>query len=192
MRRRRGRPGTGHPLCRARPPTGTLIDTAPFPVPVGCVVLEDSPSPVYGAALLMRFGSDPIRGSNPRSSAERRSMLVELRSTAPRPAVPSRGGDPPDPPVSASPTKASGPALVPPDPWCRLRRLKPVGVPRSALLALPRARCSGTPVGAEGSAPHRGRTLGAGANALRVSGEWCPGWLRLGFPRRTARGGLSS
>src|SRR5580704_1760677 len=32
--------------------------------------MEDSPSPVYGAALLMRFGSDPIRGSNPRSSAE--------------------------------------------------------------------------------------------------------------------------
>jgi hypothetical protein len=31
--------------------------------------MEDSPSPVYGAALLMRFGSDPIRGSNPRSSA---------------------------------------------------------------------------------------------------------------------------
>ena len=58
-----------HPLCRARPPTGTLIDTAPFPVLVGRVVLEDSPSPVYGAALLMRFGSDPIRGSNPRSSA---------------------------------------------------------------------------------------------------------------------------
>ena len=70
MRRRRGRPGTEHPLCRARPPTGTLIDTAPYPVPVGCVVLEDSPSPVYGAALLMRFGSDPIRGSNPRSSAQ--------------------------------------------------------------------------------------------------------------------------
>jgi hypothetical protein len=32
--------------------------------------MEDSPSPVYGAALLMRFGSDPIRGSNPRSSAQ--------------------------------------------------------------------------------------------------------------------------
>src|SRR5882672_1976150 len=60
----------------------------------GCAVLEDSPSPVYGAALLMRFGSDPIRGSNPRSSAERPSMLVELRSTAPLLAVSSRGDDP--------------------------------------------------------------------------------------------------
>src|SRR6185437_4205910 len=36
----------------------------------GRAVLEDSPSPVYGAALLMRFGSDPIQGSNPRSSAQ--------------------------------------------------------------------------------------------------------------------------
>src|SRR5487761_501092 len=69
MQRRRGRGRIRRPLCRPRPPTGTLIVTAPFPVPVGCVVLEDSPSPVYGAALLMRFGSDPIRGSNPRSSA---------------------------------------------------------------------------------------------------------------------------
>src|ERR1700730_2598279 len=109
MRRRRGRAGTEHPLCRARPPTGTLIDTAPFPVPAGCVVLEDSPSPVYGAALLMRFGSDPIRGSNPRSSAERRSMLVELRSTAPRPAVSSRGDDPPEPPDVGYADKAGGP-----------------------------------------------------------------------------------
>jgi hypothetical protein len=31
--------------------------------------MEDSPSPVYGAALLMRFGGNTIRGSNPRSSA---------------------------------------------------------------------------------------------------------------------------
>ena len=30
---------------------------------------EASPSPVYGAALLMRFGFAPIRGSNPRASA---------------------------------------------------------------------------------------------------------------------------
>src|SRR5580704_2961632 len=30
---------------------------------------EASPSPVYGAALLMRFGFTPIRGSNPRASA---------------------------------------------------------------------------------------------------------------------------
>src|SRR5690606_21465718 len=31
--------------------------------------LEASPSLVYGAALLMRFGLTPIRGSNPRASA---------------------------------------------------------------------------------------------------------------------------
>ncbi len=33
------------------------------------VRVEDSPSPVYGAALLMRLGLTPFRGSNPRSSA---------------------------------------------------------------------------------------------------------------------------
>jgi hypothetical protein len=33
---------------------------------------EASPSPVYGAALLMRFGFAPIRGSNPRASARLR------------------------------------------------------------------------------------------------------------------------
>src|ERR1700751_4971184 len=45
----------------------------------GCAVLEDSPSPVYGAALLMRFGSDPIRGSNPRSSARGSPLFGGLR-----------------------------------------------------------------------------------------------------------------
>jgi hypothetical protein len=30
---------------------------------------EASPSPVYGAALLMRLGFTPLRGSNPRASA---------------------------------------------------------------------------------------------------------------------------
>ena len=40
--------------------------------------LEDSPSPVYGAALLMRFGFTPIRGSNPRSSASAARRLQEL------------------------------------------------------------------------------------------------------------------
>jgi hypothetical protein len=35
----------------------------------GRVRMEASPSPVYGAALLMRFGLAPIRGSNPRASA---------------------------------------------------------------------------------------------------------------------------
>jgi hypothetical protein len=34
------------------------------------VRMEASPSPVYGAALLMRFGFTPIRGSNPRASAK--------------------------------------------------------------------------------------------------------------------------
>jgi hypothetical protein len=33
------------------------------------VRMEDSPSPVYGAALLMRLGREALRGSNPRSSA---------------------------------------------------------------------------------------------------------------------------
>src|SRR6202000_2125401 len=41
----------------------------------GCAVLEDSPSPVYGAALLMRFGFTPIRGSNPRSSASEQAYF---------------------------------------------------------------------------------------------------------------------
>src|SRR6185437_9506536 len=45
---------------------GTLWPTAPR------VRLEDSPSPVYGAALLMRLGVTTLRGSNPRSSAARR------------------------------------------------------------------------------------------------------------------------
>src|SRR6202012_1951874 len=46
-----------------------------LPALAGAAVLEDSPSPVYGAALLMRFGSDPIRGSNPRASALRQGPL---------------------------------------------------------------------------------------------------------------------
>ena len=51
-------------LCRARADAGTLWQHAPY-----TARLEDSPSPVYGAALLMRFGGNTIRGSNPRSSA---------------------------------------------------------------------------------------------------------------------------
>jgi hypothetical protein len=35
----------------------------------GHVRMEASPSPVYGAALLMRLGFTPFRGSNPRASA---------------------------------------------------------------------------------------------------------------------------
>src|SRR5260370_29240528 len=38
------------------------------------VVREASPSPVYGAALLMRFGFAPIRGSNPRASAREQAL----------------------------------------------------------------------------------------------------------------------
>src|SRR5487761_541993 len=106
MQRRRGRGRIRRPLCRPRPPTGTLIVTAPFPVPVGCVVLEDSPSPVYGAALLMRFGSDPIRGSNPRSSAEAVSYGREASPPSPLPAVSSRGDDPPEPPDVGSADKS--------------------------------------------------------------------------------------
>src|SRR4029077_14153922 len=53
-------------LCRGRASAGTLWPTAPR------VRMEDSPSPVYGAALLMRLGGDTFRGSNPRSSAARR------------------------------------------------------------------------------------------------------------------------
>jgi hypothetical protein len=51
-------------LCRLRVDTGTL-----WHHPRRKARLEDSPSPVYGAALLMRFGGNTIRGSNPRSSA---------------------------------------------------------------------------------------------------------------------------
>ena len=39
---------------------------------------EASPSPVYGAALLMRFGFAPIRGSNPRASAAADQALCQI------------------------------------------------------------------------------------------------------------------
>src|SRR5580693_1650530 len=105
MRAESGRGRSRPPLCRAHPPTGTLIDTASFPALAGCVVLEDSPSQVYGAALLMRFGSDPIRSSNLRSSARGSPLFGGLAPTFPIPlADVSRGGDPPDPPMSAAPT----------------------------------------------------------------------------------------
>ena len=48
-------------LCGAVAVTGTLMRT------IGR--REASPSPVYGAALLMRLGFAPFRGSNPRASA---------------------------------------------------------------------------------------------------------------------------
>src|SRR5689334_7434152 len=110
----------------------------------GRAVLEDSPSPVYGAALLMRFGSDPIRGSNPRSSA--RSWVPPVRRAAPHFPAPlaniSRGDDPPDPPAVGSADEGAGHLPVrggfaylpvvrgifrgatPGPPGCRLRRQK--------------------------------------------------------------------
>src|ERR1700728_2127479 len=99
MRAESGRGRSPPPLCRARPPTGTLIDTASFPALAGCVVLEDSPSQVYGAALLMRFGSDPIRSSNLRSSARGSPLFGGRGPTFPHPTrgcLP--GGRPPGPP----------------------------------------------------------------------------------------------
>jgi hypothetical protein len=41
------------------------------------VRMEASPSQVYGAALLMRFGSDPIRSSNLRASAQQTGSFRE-------------------------------------------------------------------------------------------------------------------
>ncbi len=75
----------GHRLGTGSAPGRRSLCRAP-PVPVRCSTprhlglrsawtrVEDSPSPVYGAALLMRFGSDPIRGSNPRSSAPHQAL----------------------------------------------------------------------------------------------------------------------
>src|SRR5439155_22323909 len=67
------RPGL---LCRGWVSTGTLWPTAPR------VRVEDSPSPVYGAALLMRLGVTTLRGSNPRSSAARRPSPRTCRDRA--------------------------------------------------------------------------------------------------------------
>ena len=61
-------------LCRGRVSAGTLRRTAPR------VRVEDSPSPVYGAALLMRLGFTALRGSNPRSSALTSSFARKCRS----------------------------------------------------------------------------------------------------------------
>ena len=77
----------------ARPPVRCST-----PRPFGSVVLEDSPSPVYGAALLMRFGSDPIRGSNPRSSARGFPLFGRLRRPSRSHSRISPGGRPPGPP----------------------------------------------------------------------------------------------
>ena len=68
--------GPAGSLCRGRPRAGTLWPTAPF------VRVEDSPSPVYGAALLMRLGVTTLRGSNPRSSAARRPSPGTCRDRA--------------------------------------------------------------------------------------------------------------
>ena len=59
--------------ARAAPPgwQAVLLALPPYRYAVAdpCGHWEASPSPVYGAALLMRFGFAPIRGSNPRASA---------------------------------------------------------------------------------------------------------------------------
>jgi hypothetical protein len=68
--------GPAGSLCRGRARAGTLWPTAPF------VRVEDSPSPVYGAALLMRLGFTALRGSNPRSSAARRPSPGTCRDGA--------------------------------------------------------------------------------------------------------------
>src|SRR5690606_549833 len=57
--------------CRRTPPA-CILDRRYLALgaPVrGRVSMEASPSLVYGAALLMRFGLTPVRGSNPRASA---------------------------------------------------------------------------------------------------------------------------
>ena len=184
MRAESGRGRSRPPLCRAHPPTGTLIDTASFPALAGCVVLEDSPSQVYGAALLMRFGSDPIRSSNLRSSAERRPMLVELRSTAPVPAVSSRGDDPPDPPMRASP--ACG--------WLTFGGLSPTDPPMSAAptcgwglwLVLWPTRFRPPPSGAGAPGAKLRLVLGPPAPVLSARGGTVPWSLWRGGPRRAA------
>src|SRR5690606_34826614 len=134
-----------------------VLHLGPFSL-YACPSQEDSPSPVYGAALLMRLGLTPFRGSNPRSSA--------LRSRAPtlsgpgssccpdRPASPGRtrpgawppsrrGGPAPDvrggPGQAAAVSRRAGaarprpPRRRPPDRGARLRiRNSAVRRPRNA------------------------------------------------------------
>ena len=64
-------------------------------------------------------GDDPPDPPMRASPAERRPMLVELRSTVPVPAVSSRGDAPPGPPMRASPAK---PGVTS---WTRLCGLRP-------------------------------------------------------------------
>jgi hypothetical protein len=59
-------------LCRVSGDTGTLMADR-------LVIREASPSPVYGAALLMRFGFAAIRGSNPRASAREQGLCQNGR-----------------------------------------------------------------------------------------------------------------
>jgi hypothetical protein len=136
-------------------------------------LLEDSPSPVYGAALLMRFGSDPIRGSNPRSSAERTTVVGGLR---PPPRCPQYlpGGTTPRTPLCEALRASQRAGSVPtperthPDPWRSAARLtegsvtpqrtprNPGGEPLHALQACgewPPSRESRMVV-ASGPAPH--------------------------------------
>ena len=59
-------------LCSAVAVTGTLRRTYRS--------REASPSPVYGAALLMRLGFAPFRGSNPRASAPGQGACPEAQA----------------------------------------------------------------------------------------------------------------
>src|ERR1019366_9681424 len=51
-----------------------------YPRAAHLVHQEASPSPVYGAALLMRFGFAAIRGSNPRASAPDQGVRAKARA----------------------------------------------------------------------------------------------------------------
>ena len=81
VRTRRRRAAAGrHGLSSALPPGRPRAGRAPGPLVVFSSVVtrelgppEASPSPVYGAALLMRFGLIPIPGSNPGASAQRQT-----------------------------------------------------------------------------------------------------------------------
>jgi hypothetical protein len=102
--------------------------------------MEDSPSPVYGAALLMRLGVTTLRGSNPRSSAARRPSPGTGRDRAlltrqPKVAVPL--GWP------SGPSRAIGSADPrPSDPSQGIRRLRGKrGTSRIRLQGVSHTRC---------------------------------------------------
>ena len=210
---------------KGREPASALLSTADYryadrhrdvSAPAGCAVLEDSPSQVYGAALLMRFGSDPIRGSNPRSSAEAAyparwpsATFATARSIFP-------GGRPPGPPdvgyadkswrgsVPSAPPANGQPCLpslaqrrhcpqylpggtTPRTPRCRLRRQGPGSVP-SAPPANGRLRRRPSTRGGATRSVHR--TIRAASSRARVRGglRWrvSAGW-RLAVSRLARR-----